>query len=140
MVGKKTLVLISAFVWLAAGFNVFRLGELELAGRADWILLLLSAAVFVPFFFMFQRMAVKNIRRIAELETEKNFFLKFFTVKSYVIITLMITLGVTLRSIPAVPRFFIAFFYTGLGTALFLAGVRYLAELLRLKKTNVQVD
>ena len=140
MVGKKALVLISAFVWLAAGFNVFRLGELEWAGRADWVLLLLSAAIFVPFFFLFQRMAVKNTWRIAALETEKNFFLKFFTVKSYVIITFMITLGVTLRNIPAVPRVFIAFFYTGLGTALFLAGIRYLAELLRLKKRNVQVN
>lgn len=138
MVNKRTLVFISALVWLAAGFNVFRLGALEWAGHPSWLLLLLSAVIFVPFFFMFQRMAVKNPRRIVGMEAEKNLLFKFFTVKSYIIIAFMIALGITLRSIPAVPRFFIAFFYTGLGTALFLAGIRYLVELFRFKTRIAQ--
>ncbi len=126
MVGKRTLILLSGLVWLAAGFNVFRFGALEWSGRNGWLLALLASLVFVLFFFMFQHMTVKNTDRIIKIKTERTLFLNFFTARSYAIVAFMIALGVTLRSIPAVPKFFIAFFYTGLGTALFVAGVRYL--------------
>lgn len=131
MVSKKTLVFIAALIWLGAGFNVFRLGAVECIGRMDWLLILSAVLIFVPFFIMFQQMAAKNTCRIVELKGQKHFLLNFFTIKSYVIITLMITLGVVLRNIEAVPRFFIGFFYTGLGAALFVAGIKYLLNFIR---------
>ena len=38
----------------------------------------------------------------------------------------MMTLGITLRRFGGLPEFFFAFFYTGLGTALSVAGIRFL--------------
>lgn len=37
----------------------------------------------------------------------------------------MMSFGILLRNDDRVPRYFIAFFYTGLGAALFLAGVKF---------------
>lgn len=38
----------------------------------------------------------------------------------------MMTLGISLRKLNLAPLYFIKFFYTGLGSALFLAGVRFI--------------
>lgn len=47
---------------------------------------------------------------------------RFMSLKGYLIIIFMMTLGISLRSIGSIPDGFFAFFYTGLGSALFLAG------------------
>lgn len=43
---------------------------------------------------------------------------KFLTLKGYLIIAFMMTLGFTLRGIGKLPDSYFAFFYTGLGSAL----------------------
>ena len=75
MVGKRTLILLSGLVWLAAGFNVFRLGALKWSERNGWLLALLAGLVFALFFFTFQQMIVKNTDRIIKIKTERTLFL-----------------------------------------------------------------
>lgn len=133
MVSKRSLIGISAFVWLIAGFNVLRFGIIEYRGRFSFLILMFTVAVFIPFFIMFQKMVVNNIKRILSMAENKILFLKFFSLKSYIIIAFMMTLGIVLRNMELVPRYFITFFYTGLGTALFSAGLRYLYKLIRFK-------
>ena len=125
MVSKRVLLAIASFVWLSAGFNVARIGIAEYADNFTPLLPLWTVLVFIPFFFMFRQMVKKNTRRILAYESERVLFLKFFTLKSYILIAVMMSLGMVLRGVSAVPRMFIAFFYTGLGCALFLAGVHF---------------
>ena len=66
--------------------------------------------------------------RIRAYEEELHFFLKFFDVKSFIIMAVMMTGGIWLRSSGVAPDRFIAFFYTGLGIALALAGVGFLVH------------
>lgn len=63
--------------------------------------------------------------RISAYEEELHFFLKFFDVKSFIIMAVMMTGGITLRFSGWAPEVFIAVFYTGLGASLLLAGVLF---------------
>ena len=62
--------------------------------------------------------------RISAYEEELHFFLKFFDVKSF-IMAVMMTGDIWLRSSGVAPDRFIAFFYTGLGASLLLAGLLF---------------
>ena len=63
--------------------------------------------------------------RIRAYEEELHFFLKFFDVKSFIIMAVMMTGGIWLRSSGVAPDRFIAFFYTGLGASLLLTGLLF---------------
>ena len=53
--------------------------------------------------------------RISACEEALHLFLKFFDVKSFIIMAVMMTGGIWLRSSGVAPDRFIAFFHTGLG-------------------------
>ena len=53
-------------------------------------------------------------------------FWKFFDLKAYIIMAVMMGGGIGLRAAGVFPNWFVAFFYTGLGCALALAGVLFI--------------
>ena len=63
--------------------------------------------------------------RISAYEEEPHLFLKFFDVKSFIIMAVMMTGGIWLRSSGVAPDRVISFFYSGLGTSLLLAGLLF---------------
>ena len=86
----------------------------------------LSLAVFVIFqVFIFGKLVKKHVSRINAYKENKQFFLKFFDVKSFIIMAFMMTFGIVLRATNIAPEQFIAVFYTGLGSALTLAGLLF---------------
>ena len=131
MVGNRTLLGIAGLVWLAAGVNILRIGvkaALALigggAGRTA-LMIVLAAAIFCAFHWMFSRIVTKHTARIRGYETKQPFW-RFFDGKSYLLMAFMMTLGITLRRSGFVPEYFFTWFYTGLGTALSIAGIRFL--------------
>ena len=123
---KKHLLLLAGLVWMAAGANILRIGIVPYTGYLTLLNGGLSAAVFCFFWFMiFSRMVRKHTIRITGYQEEKQFFLKFFDRKSFIIMACMMTMGIGLRATGICPPVFIAVFYTGLGAALTLAGVRF---------------
>ena len=131
MVGNRTLLGIAGLVWLAAGVNILRIGikaVLAVIGGGvvrTALMAVLAAAIFCAFHWMFSRIVVKHTARIRGYETKQPFW-KFFDGKSWLLMAFMMTLGITLRRFDGLPEFFFAFFYTGLGTALSVAGIRFL--------------
>lgn len=126
MVKNNTLLLIACLVWAAAGFNILRIGIIEYPPYLSIINLLLSAAVFTVFqIFIFGRLVKKHTKRIDDYGDQKQLFLKFFDVKSFIIMAVMMTGGILLRSLHLAPPVFIAVFYTGLGASLLLAGILF---------------
>lgn len=114
MVKKRTLLLIASLVWTVAGINVLRIGILEF-----------SVVVFTVFqIFIFGRLVKKHTKRI-NAYTEPQLFIKFFDVKSFIIMAVMITGGILIRVLKLVPNEFIAVFYTGLGASLTMAGILF---------------
>lgn len=126
-VHPKTLLLIAAVVWAIAGVNILRLGILAFfeTSASLWLLLLGCLIIFILFHALFSRLVAKHTRRIQGYGETRTHMLKFFDIQSYIIMAVMMTVGISLRAFQLVPTWFIAFFYTGLGAALTLAGIGF---------------
>ncbi|MCQ2521684.1 MAG: hypothetical protein MJ105_04845 [Lachnospiraceae bacterium] len=126
-VPKRALLIIAGIIWMIAGFNVVRLGILSYRLiEIAWYLPVFSVIIFALFGLMFYKMTQKHSKRIMSYEEVYRPFWNFFDVKSYIIMAVMMGGGIGLRNAGVFPDIFVAFFYTGLGCALFLAGVRFI--------------
>lgn len=133
-VKKKTLLLIACAVWSVAGFNILRIGLLSYSPYISVINILLSLSVFTVFqYFIFGRLVKKHTARIQNYEEERHFFMKFFDIKSFIIMAVMVSGGIYLRASSLAPERFIAVFYTGLGSSLLLAGILFGKNFLQYK-------
>ena len=123
---KKNLLLLAGLVWMIAGFNILRIGIISYHSHLTIINIFISISIFAVFWFMvFNRLVHKHTDRIINYKEEKQFFWNFFDVKSFCIMAFMMTFGIGLRLSNLCPDLFIAIFYTGLGTALSLAGLAF---------------
>lgn len=113
-VRAKYLLLIAAAVWFLAGVNIMRLGVIAcLEGDAAiWLLVIGIPVVFVVFHCMFSKLVGKHADRIRGYGEDKMHVLRFFDVKGYVIMAIMMGGGISLRAFGIVPGWFVAFFYT----------------------------
>ena len=131
---KQPLIAVAGVVWLLVGLNVAILGvraAIDVHDLAALILLALAGgavAIFCAFHPMFSKLVKKNAQRIANLEGERHHVVRFFDRKSYMMMAIMMSFGVGMRAAGVFPDWFIAFFYTGLGLALTLAGASYIAR------------
>lgn len=134
-VKKKTLLLVASIVWMIAGFNVARLGIISYQPYLSLINVALSILVFGIFAKMiFLPMHKKHTKRIMGYEEEKQNIFKFFDVKAYIIMTVMMGGGILIRNLHIVNDHFVAVFYTGLGLALFMAGVCFVISFIKVNK------
>ncbi|EIK79812.1 hypothetical protein CGSMWGv55152_04753 [Gardnerella vaginalis 55152] len=125
-VSKNTLLLIACLVWCFAGFNILKIGIIAYSNFLSPINFALSLAVFAIFqVFIFGKLVKKHTARINAYKENKQFFLNFFDIKSFIIMAFMMTFGILLRASNIAPEQFIAVFYTGLGSALTLAGLLF---------------
>lgn len=132
MIKNKYLLLIAAIVWLIAGFNVLKIGVETYLNYVTVINLLLSLVVFLAFWIMvFSKLVKKHTLRISSYESEKQWFYLFFDLKSFIIMAIMMTMGIVIRYYALLPDVFIAVFYTGLGSALALAGILFMVNFMR---------
>ncbi|MBS7008666.1 hypothetical protein [Anaerostipes sp.] len=133
-VQKKQLLLAAGIVWGLAGINILRIGII--AYKQNWSILngFISALVFAVFQIMvFGKLVRKHTARIINYEEEKQFLFKFFDLKSFCIMGFMMTFGIGIRMSGIWPESWIAVFYTGLGTALFLAGMAFAAQYIKIQ-------
>ena len=82
----------------------------------------------------FDRLAIKNIRRLHWLP-ERGCFFAFQAWKSYLIVLIMIALGIVLRHLP-IPKPALAVIYAAIGGALVLGSLPYYRHLLRLRRVT----
>ena len=91
-VKKNSLLMIACLVWGIAGINILRIGLLAYPAYVTVGNIILSVAVFSVFqYFIFGKLVKRHTQRIRTYEEEKQFFLKFFDVKSFVIMAVMMT-------------------------------------------------
>ena len=135
-VRKIHLLAINGLMWFAIGTRIAVIGlgnYLKMPKEKLWWMLTLSFLVFAGFFFMFKGIVRKYADRIHNLPRPKESVFKTFSLKGYLIIAFMITLGITLQYIPGIPESFFAWFYLGLGAGLLSAGIRFLIKWFILK-------
>lgn len=132
---KRALLMLAGIVWMIAGFNVVRLGIISYQMiQISWYLPVLSVIIFGLFGAMFYKMTKKHGRRISNYKEDYRPFWNFFDAKAYIIMAIMMGGGIGLRQMGVFPDVFVAFFYTGLGCALFLAGVLFVIMFFQYKK------
>jgi len=131
---KNQLILIAGLVWCAAGAMVSLIGlplELRLAPE-HLVLLPLAGVIFLAFYFLvFSRLVRKHTLRIRARPEDRLPFWHFFNASSWAVMAVMMVGGMALRFSHLMPDWMIAFFYSGLGVALFLCGVRFLGVFAR---------
>ena len=124
---KKYLILLAGFAWCGAGailiiFAVSWLNNYQ--GRGVVIFYILGFLAAMPIHhFGFLKLADRNLKRLLLL-TEKKCIFSFITWKSYLIIIIMVSLGITLRH-SSIPKQYLSILYNGIGLGLFLSGIRY---------------
>ncbi len=126
---KNQLMLIAGLVWCAAGGMVTMIGlplELGLAPH-ELVLIPLALVIFLAFYFMvFSKLVLKHTSRIRAHPADRLPFWNFFNLPSWIVMFVMMGGGMALRFSHVMPDDAIAFFYSGLGVALLLCGVRFL--------------
>ena len=131
---KNQLIAVAGVVWLLAGLNVAVLGVRAAIGMRGGAAIVLGAiaggavAAFCGFHSMFSKLVKKNSQRIYKLEGERHNPFRFFDRRGYIMMAIMMSMGIGMRAAGFFPEWFIAFFYTGLGLALSLAGASYIAR------------
>lgn len=126
-VSRNTLLFLAGLLWSIAGYKVTNIGYTAWINVSSpiWILLICAICVFSLFGgIIFRKLYHKYTKRIQSMP-EKNYPWTFFDLRGWCIMTFMITLGIYIRHTSWVSPFFIAFFYIGLGSALFLTGLRF---------------
>jgi len=130
IIPKNKLILIAGIVWCFAGAMVCRIGLplLWKLGFTQLDLFPLAGVVFLIFYFLiFSGLVVKHTKRIRERPEQKLPFWNFFDTSSFIVMAIMMAGGMWLRLAHIIPNWMIAFFYSGLGIALFSCGVRFLS-------------
>ena len=133
-VSKSILVLIAGTMWCGVGimlicFSLTWLAPLTL--RSKELFFGAGALAAIPIHhFGFTRIADKNLKRLLPL-TEKTCLFSFITWRSYFIVLIMISLGITLRH-SAIPKSYLSVMYTAIGLALFLSGIKYMRFFVKL--------
>ncbi|MBP3426252.1 MAG: hypothetical protein J6K81_06005 [Rikenellaceae bacterium] len=95
-----------------------------------WWLILCTVTVLVAFYFMFRRVVARYSGRIAKLPSKARLW-QTFPLRGWILMLFMMSLGVALKHIPAVPLQFTASFYSGLGPMLLLSSARFLCNVWR---------
>jgi len=133
-VPKNQLMLVAGVVWCIAGAMVMLVGlplEIRLA-PTELALVPLAIAIFLTFYLMvFSRLVRKHTRRIRAKTEDRLPVYQFFNASSWAVMLVMMGGGMAIRMSHLVPDWAIAFFYSGLGIALFLCGMRFMAVFAR---------
>lgn len=139
LVRKRTLLAIAGGVWIIAGINVLKTGILAYlsTSHVSILNLLLSTLVSVAFGMLFYKMSLKHFNRIKSYNDDRKYFWYFFDLKSYIIMTLMMSLGILLRVSGWVSINFISVFYTGLGISLLMAGLFFIYMFIRYEDIKI---
>ena len=127
-VKQKWLIMLSGLMWSGVGillnwiaskwFQVFNVWQTVLALTAGPLL------GFVIAYFGFSKLAEQNANRILAYP-EKVCVFAFQRWQMYVLIVVMMSMGIFMRSTHFIPKFMLAPVYIGIGTALFISSFVY---------------
>ncbi|MGD0710179.1 MAG: hypothetical protein ABR968_03285 [Bacteroidales bacterium] len=127
-VKKRTLLFIAGCAWSIAGGMLITRALLALIAIQNWLLLeiiigLIAGSCF--YIFMFTRISKKHITRISLIKVDNPCFFSFFNLRSYILMTIMISAGITLRKTNIIDPAYLYTFYLAMGIPLLLSAFRF---------------
>ncbi|MEI6275849.1 MAG: hypothetical protein WCP08_07655 [Prolixibacteraceae bacterium] len=127
-VPKRALLFVAASVWTFAGSMLLFKGSkmLDTTNKMLWLQLFLTFTGGIAFYWMmFSKISLKHTKRILNLKEAKPCFFSFFNFRSYLLMALMISMGITLRKTGWVAPGHLAFLYLTMSVPLMLSSVRF---------------
>lgn len=127
-VPKRILLFVAAAVWTFAGSMLLYKGfkMMDATGRTLWLELALSLLGGIIFYrMMFAKISFKHTHRILNLKEVRTCLFSFFNFRSYFLMALMISMGVTLRTTGWVAPGHLSYLYLTMSVPLLLSSVRF---------------
>lgn len=125
---KRYLLFLAAMVWTFAGgmLLIKGFGFLKQTYHLFWIRIFISLTGGNIFYIlMFSKISIKHTQRIINLKIEKPCMFSFFNFKSYLLMGIMITGGIVLRTSGLIPVFYLSVVYLTMGIPLFISAFRF---------------
>ena len=127
-VKKRTLLYVAGCAWCIAGGMLITRALLALISIRHFLFLeiiigLIAGACF--YIFMFTRISKKHITRISLIKVDFPCFFSFFNFRSYILMSVMITAGITLRKSNIIDPEYLYTFYLAMGIPLLLSAFRF---------------
>jgi uncharacterized membrane protein len=127
-VSKRYLLLIAALAWTMAGTMLLARGLL-MSGRirhTHWIMILLSILGGGMFYLvLFSKISASHVSRILGLQNERQCIFSFFNLRSYLLMTIMISSGIILRKTGFLYTGTLSLVYITMGIPLLLSSIRF---------------
>lgn len=127
-VSKRYLLFVAAIVWSFAGVKLNSIGLVKFEQCESYVILKIVGSVICGLLFyllMFSKLSKKHIDRIYQLPSEKPFIFFFFNLRSYILMSVMMTSGILTRKYGWLPDDVISIVYVTMGIPLFLSSLKF---------------
>jgi len=139
-VNKKVLIIIAGIMWSAVGIMLIKIALKWLVEFSYIYIFLISGGGLITGIiiakFGFNNIAEKNVNRIKQYKNKVCLF-AFQKWQSYILIIVMVSMGIFMKSSSFIPKKVLALMYVSIGTALFISSFKYYINLhkcVKLKK------
>ena len=124
-VPRRWLLILAALAWTFAGgmllWKGINYGQAT-AGLA-WKVPVGTGLGIVFYLLVFRKLSAKHSRRILELEADRPCMFSFFSWRSYLMMGIMITMGISLKRAGIIPLELLPLVYFGMGIPLLLSSL-----------------
>ena len=127
-IARRYLFVVAALVWTFAGSMLLLRGILLFMDddHLIWIRLTISIIAGILFYrLLFSAISLKHTSRIAAMPLDKPCLFSFFNVRSYILMSLMITAGISLRKSGILSLVYLSVIYVTMGIPLFISSFRF---------------
>jgi len=127
-VSKRSLLFVAGCVWTIAGGILITRGLIKVIASNHYLLpeLIIAAIVGIIFYIvLFSRISSKHITRITLIKVEDPCFFSFFNFRSYLMMAIMISGGITLRKLNVINPDILYSFFLAMGLPLLISAYRF---------------
>jgi hypothetical protein len=127
-VSRRFLLFTAAFVWTFAAFMLLSRGiSLSYNIKSSfWLKIIISLSAGGLFYLLlFSKISRKHISRIINLKNDNSCLFSFFSIRSYILMIIMITSGILLRRSGIIKPEYLALGYITMGIPLMVSAFRF---------------
>ena len=127
-VPKRTLLFVAALLWTFAGSMLLFKGYKMLNQEVSylWIKLIVAFLAGLAFYWkVFSGLSLKHTLRILNMKVDYPCIFAFFNLRSYLMMALMISMGITLRKTGWISTSYLAYLYLTMSVPLMLSSLRF---------------
>ncbi len=130
-VPNTVLIAMGAGLWSFAAIRILSLGYVAIEHH-PWhplVSYLVGIIGFVPFFwFVFRKVSKRYVTRILNLPREHTHLFAFLDKRGYLMMTFMISLGICIKHVSAIPELYKGTFFISLGLSLLASAIVYIVK------------